>query len=314
MTHQSPSPNPRPIVVLGFGRSGTTWISDIVSKCLGGLVLFEPLHPAVCPFAAEACYADGGDEALATTLESYLRGVLSGAERDRWLLRNHLFSPLEDVSAGFVETIWQECAVIGFKEIRANFMVDWLVERFDARPVYVARHPCAVIASLRRRANFWNEFGWAAHRRFFTDRVLENPANAKRITPAQRQIVTSAETMLEQEAAMWALSHALTVETLDRLGAPVFYYEYFYENPFPATRNLLRYLGHNPDALHPSHVFVPSMTTLRTVHGLTASESDYRQQGLALFWQDVLTAAEVQTIMDVAASLGVTDYPATVSA
>lgn len=303
-TPSPPAPLPRPIVVLGFGRSGTTWISDIISKTLGGLLLFEPLHPQVCDFAAAACYSDASDPALANRLEEHLGAVLNGRERHKWLLRNHLFTPLQEVSNAFVDAIWRECQVIGFKEIRANFLIDWLVRRYDARIVYIARHPCAVLASLRRRPNFWKELGWDAHRRLFSERVLP-------LSPAGEHWATfldDGRTDLEQQTAMWAATHALATRQLQQLDLPVLYYEDFYEQPFAATRNLLRHLGHPTNAIHPAHLFVPSMTTLRTVHGLTATETTYAEHGESLFWEDVLDQAEVTTIMDIVAAFGVTDY------
>ncbi|NOX62835.1 MAG: sulfotransferase [Chloroflexi bacterium] len=296
-----------PIIILSFGRSGSTWISDILSKTLGGLILFEPLHPETCSFAAEICYADATDPRQSEQLGQLLDRILAKQDHNRWLLRNHLFSPLEAVSPTFVETVWRECEVIGFKEIRANFLIDWFLDHLDAQIVYIVRHPCAVIASLRRRINFWNEFGFERHWQFFRQRVLENPRYRSTLA-AYDAVVARARSQTEREAIMWAASHKLAAQTLARRGLPIFYYEHFYETPFQATRRLLRYLGHEAN-LHPAHIFVPSMTTLRTVHGLTASENDYAARGLALFWQDILTPDEVRSIMDIVRGFDIDDYP-----
>ena len=299
----------RPIVVLGFGRSGTTWVSDILSKTLGGLILFEPLHPQVCDFAAEACYADASTPALATKLDHYLDEIMAGDQRHRWLLRNHLFSPLEQVSDTFVDSIWAECNIIGWKEIRANFMIEWLCDQFNARIVYVARHPCAVMASLRRRHNFWNEFGWRQHVRMFGERVLAHPTLGRAFPAAAIRFRTGdLSDRLQQEVVMWAATHLHVSQQLGRLGLPTFYYEDLYERPFETTRALLAYLSYDQLSIHPSHIFVPSMTTLRTVHGLTATESQYRDQGMGLFWDDVLNASEVQAIMDIVAAFGIHEF------
>ena len=297
-----------PIVILSFGRSGSTWISDIVSKALGGLILFEPLHPETCPFAAEICYADASDPEQSERLYNLLNQILNKQDHNRWLLRNHLFSPLEAVSPAFVETVWSECKVLGFKEIRANFLIDWLIDHLDAQIVYIARHPCAVIASVHRRVNFWNEFGFERHWQFFRERVIENPRHRAALA-AHDAIIARVRTQTEREAVMWAVTHKLAAQTLARRGLPIFRYEDFYETPFPAVRRLLRYLGRDDVSLHPAHIFVPSMTTLRTVHGLTASENDYATRGLALFWKDILSADEVRGIMDIVRAFDIDDYP-----
>ncbi len=295
-----------PIVVLGFGRSGTTWLSDIISKSLGGLILFEPLHPRTCSFAADVCYASLSDRESSQRAGAYLAAVLAKENRHPWLLRNHVFTPLDEVSSEFIEAIWSECRVLGFKEIRANFMIPWLRENLNARIVFLVRHPCAVIASIRRRPNFWNEFGWDAHWRMFVERPLATPADAA-VGTAQR-IARRARSDLQKQAAMWAVTYAFAQAELRSGAVPMFHYEDFYAQPFAAARNLFACLGYSDIHMHPSHLFVPSMTTMRTVHGLTATESDYVRRGEAMFWEDVLSEGDVREIMAVVADSGIDAY------
>ncbi len=296
-----------PIVVLSFGRSGSTWISDIISKNLGGLLLFEPLHPETCPFPHEACYSDGYAPELNGRLHDFFQQVLAGRDRNRWLLRNHLFTPLEAVSQAYVDMVWEETRVLGFKEIRANFMIDWLIENLHARVVYLVRHPAAVIASLRRRKNFWNEFGFETHWRLFLEHVVDNPRQGEALRP-YLPLIEKAKSQIDREAVMWAITHRLASQAAARNHLPIFYYEDFYERPFPTTRRLVNFLGGNVDAIHPSHIFVPSMTTIRTVHGLTASESDFANKGWGIFWEGILTPEEFDRIMHLVAAFGIEDY------
>ena len=296
-----------PIIVLSFGRSGSTWISDIISKNMGGLLLFEPLHPETCPFAQEAAYSSGYEPELNERLLAFLNDILAGRNHNRWLLRNHLFNPLEAVSQAFVDMVWEETQVLGFKEIRANFMIDWFIERMDARIVYLVRHPAAVIASLRRRKNFWNEFGFETHWQLFMEHVMRRPVNQESLAP-YLPVIESAATQIEREAVMWGVTHKLATQALARHGLPVFHYEDFYERAFPTTRRMVSYLGGNPDAIHPAHIFVPSMTTIRTVHGLTASESDFQSRGWSIFWDGVLQPEELDTIMGLMRAFDIEDY------
>ncbi len=296
-----------PIIVLSFGRSGSTWVSDIISKSLGGLLLFEPLHPEICPFARQACYSDGYEATLNARLLPFLQDVMAAKYRKRWLLRNHLFSPLEAVSQAFVDMVWEETQVLGFKEIRANYMIDWFIEHLDARIVYLVRHPAAVIASLRRRKNFWNEFGFESHWRLFLAHVVHKPANQPLLQPYQ-PLINQAATQIEQETVMWAISHKLAARALARRHLPIFYYEAFYQHAFATTRKLVRYLGGDPQAIHPAHIFVPSMTTIRTVHGLTASETDFAHKGWGIFWEDILTPDDYRTIMALVRAFDIEAY------
>ncbi len=73
------------------------------------------------------------------------------------------------------------------------------------------------------------------------------------------------------------------------------------------TRSMLGYLGYDAN-LHPAHIFVPSMTTIRTVHGLTSSESDYSSPGMAIFWQDILPEDDLRTISEIVKAFDMPDY------
>jgi hypothetical protein len=127
---------------------------------------------------------------------------------------------------------------------------------------------------------------------------------------AAQLVARSARSDLEKQAAMWAVTYAVAQAELGAAGVPLFYYEDFYERPFAASRALFSFLGHPDIKMHPSHLFVPSMTTMRTVHGLAVSESNYVRHGEAMFWDGVLAESEVREIMAVVAASGIEAYGA----
>ena len=92
------------IIVLGFGRSGTTWISDMISKMNGRLILFEPFHPSVTHLSQRIAYTpvDRGIEGY--LIAQLLTDVLTKRHKKLWLLRNHVPTKLEEVSQSFVAT------------------------------------------------------------------------------------------------------------------------------------------------------------------------------------------------------------------
>lgn len=296
------------VVILGFGRSGTTWISDILSKVTGRLILFEPLHPAASGLGRAFTYGRGVSPVGGDSLVSYLDDVLGKRVRKNWLLRNHLPVGLDEVSDDFVDAVWRECEVVGLKEIRSNFMIPWLARSLDVRIVFVMRHPLAVMASLKKRVRFFDEFGWDAHVEMFVERVFSNEAYASTGVLGGRARFVGARTRIEQCACMWAATHAVALADLARLGLPVFHYESFYESPYATTRALLRYLGLSGRSIHPSHLFVPSITTHKTLHGLREGEDRIAREGASLFWDGVLTAEEVDSTMEIVRAFGLRTY------
>lgn len=316
----------RPIVILGFGRSGTTWLSDIVSKATGQLILFEPLHWSVidgidppypgfhprlseAPLAREFGYISSITyEARAEFLKDYFDDVLNKRWQRPWLLRNHVMTKersMENLDPSFLKLLWDECSVLGFKEIRANFIIKWLQKELNPRIVFVIRHPLAVVSSLKKRLNFW-EFGWSATYGRFMEQIKNSNYRlyeiANRMSPVEE--VKSGKEEEEYEkikkyAIMWAITHAIAIPTLDKLNLPLWYYEDFYQNPFSESRKLLKYLGYERAHIHPSHLFTPAMTTLKTLHGLRETESQVAEKGSAFFWESSLSEKEADLVMSV---------------
>jgi hypothetical protein len=294
-----------PIVVLGFGRSGTTWISDIISKGTGGLILFEPFHPCVAPFAETLAYSHDDESGR---LQAHLDDLLNKRIREKWLLRNHIPVSLDEVSDHLVNMVWEECTTLGFKEIRANFLIKWFLDNLDAKVVFVIRHPCATIASILRRTRFWLEFGWDKHYAMFLNRTVLNPHYADHGIACHQDLVASASTDIAKQAVMWAVTHAVVLPELDALGLPAFCYEDFYAEPFSSARMLLQYLGHAGMEVHPAHIFTPSMTTMKTLHGIYEYEKILARKGSAFFWEDMLSDEDVAMVMSIVQEFGIGLY------
>ncbi|MEO5335341.1 MAG: sulfotransferase [Magnetospirillum sp. WYHS-4] len=289
-----------PIIILGFGRSGTTWISDIVSKVLGKLVLFEPLHPSVNEESRHYSYASCVD---GQGMAPYLRRVLAKEHRRPWLMRNHVPVPLKDIDPSFVDLLWDQCEIAGFKEIRANFVIPWLAQTLSRRIVFIVRDPFAVVASIRRRLNFW-EFGWPGTYELLVDRNLANQAyDSIPAIPALREQAKRIDSDVERIALMWAITHAVALDDMERLGLPVFHYEDFYLSPFETTRRMFAHLGHGSPHIHPAHIFTPSMTTHKTLHGFYEFDRRIEVRNLDFFWREVLNEADQAAIRRIVAPL-----------
>lgn len=89
--------NNRPIFVLGFGRSGTTWISDVISRTLCGILLFEPFHPKMK--IGRFAYQSNLDNIARMALKYHIQNLLDGHIIEPWVLRNSLpydISKIED--------------------------------------------------------------------------------------------------------------------------------------------------------------------------------------------------------------------------
>ncbi|MFA6019834.1 MAG: sulfotransferase [Rhodospirillales bacterium] len=292
-----------PIILLGFGRSGTTWISDIVSKALGGLILFEPLHPSVTGDSERLSYRPV-DPASEQGLRKYLDDVLGKRLRKMWLMRNHVPVRLEEIDPDFLGVLWNECAILGFKEIRCNFMLPWLVKTYGRRVIFIVRDPRSVAASILKRRNFW-EFGWPGTYLHFLAGTVDNPAFAGTEVAALSDYAHHLQSDVERIAAMWAVTHAIALPQLAALEIPAYRYEDFYIDPFATTRLMLSQLGRENASLHPAHLFTPSMTTAKTVHGLFDFDKKIAARDMSFFWDATLDESDIAKIFAVTSRFGV---------
>lgn len=287
-----------PIVILGFGRSGTTWLADIVSKVTGKILLFEPFHPAVCKFSDEVCYNTSYDS---NKLNDHWLSLYNKEIHNRWLLRNHLNSPLEDLSSEFIEYIWEHIHIGGFKSIRLNHNIAWVINRLQTKPLYIIRHPLAVIASLYSRPRFWEEYGWEFHWTSFVDKTCLQTSSPLEHKSKYLSIANNLTESIEKMAFMWSLSQILALRSLAFYDFQPFYYEDLYQNPFKETLRILAYLNINHNDIHPSHIFTPSMVTHRTMHGMNMNIEHY------FFWENTLDTLQIDKIYHVLHSLSQID-------
>ena len=135
------------IPIVGSGRSGTTWLGEILSEIPGSALLFEPLHLKQVPEAAAAGFSWSAHVRPGTDWpqgEEYLKDVLRGNLITEWTAKDMVLNPEHPPT------------FIVAKFIRANRLLGWFCECIPTRkPVLILRHPCAVVASQLREGS-WN--------------------------------------------------------------------------------------------------------------------------------------------------------------
>lgn len=298
------------VAIVGFGRSGTTWLSDIVSKASGEALLFEPWHPEVLTRSTDFSYRSTYTAEETHELVEHLTSALSKGQPVPWLLRNHLPTAVHESEPGLTRQIWDQIGVLGFKTIRATLAPDWVLENIAQRMIYVVRNPLAVVASIVRRTNFW-EFGWPKTFEIFGENAFAGAGpDLDDIQELFRSRPTPT-TDLEKIAMMWAVTHAVAVPRLEKAGVPIVYYEDLYRRPFESARKVLDALGMENRGILPTYLFTPAMTTMRTLHGRTGLQTATGAPVPAdFFWRDTLSDEEQATVLGIVEDFGVQLYSA----
>ncbi|MFK5951080.1 MAG: sulfotransferase [Methylococcales bacterium] len=164
-------------VISGSGRSGTTWVLDVLAQANQMRTAFEPLHPIAVSEMKQYANLPINRTDVHLELLAFLTNIFSGNFKSLWIdyrvrpdrlipsLR-HLssFTKLHEYLARWRKLYRQSSCYKKYmgrpvitKFIRANLMYNWLLENFNLKIVHVTRHPCAVIESkLRLGGDDWD--------------------------------------------------------------------------------------------------------------------------------------------------------------
>jgi hypothetical protein len=214
------------ILVVGMGRSGTTWGADIINYKNDHRILFEPFFPARVKEAKGFEYVQYLNPSCEDgELIGRARQILAGVPRNPWVDRDN-------------QRVLYTRRII--KDIRCNLMLGWLKKVSPRIPiVMVVRHPLQVVHS-------WQKLGWG----------LE--ANGQR---SDFEIITSQELLLSDfpiiERALreidaqnpferilfeWCVFHHTPLKQLRKGEAWILFYENLLIDPDAEIGALFRYL------------------------------------------------------------------------
>jgi hypothetical protein len=263
-------------LLAGSGRSGTTWVEEVIDRHHDHRVLFEPLRASEEPSIA------GMPHGL------YLR---PDDPAPRWR------QPVEDILRGRVRNRWtdhQNHVVVArrrlVKEIRANPLLPWLATRFpDVRLVWLVRHPLAVAASAR-------SLGWDTH----LDELLGQPDLVADHLEPLLPVLEAVDGPVERFVAQWCVENLVPFRMLAPDQVHLVFYEELVDRPVEVAADLLRAIGQVPDDAVRAAVERPSK--------LARAESAVVRGGdLLSGWQRSLSADEISASVDLVAAMGLGD-------
>lgn len=276
-----PAPS-QAILLAGSGRSGTTWLSDVLATVPGTQRIFEPLRQAA-----------RWDPALATSVRSpYLRP-------DGDYLQWHAL--LYRVLTGRCRTYWTDSKRTSFfpdrlliKEIRANFMLGYVHDHFGPRIVYLLRHPCAVVASRVR-------LGWRIN---LGDLLRQEELVEDHLSGWVPHMERARNDPVASHAIWWAVESRVAALQLATRRHFRSYYERLVLNPRESVGEMLAWLGLEGCRIGEERFKRSSHTTWG---GDGAGDREVSIQRLSS-WKRQLSAEEQRLVLDWASRLEVTHY------
>ena len=215
------------IWLVGDGRSGTTWVSNVVNWHGRHREMFEPFHPALI------------EELKAAKLHQYLR------PND---VTNELSSALFAIFSGQFyhprpDALNRRLSYQGLlvKDIFANLLIGWVNQNIPhVKKVLIIRNPFAVALSKQKRVRgIWMK----EPNDFLTQPELVEDY----LAPFQTQIRGISSDFIERQLLIWAIIHYVPLQQIKSKQIKqndiyILFYEDFFREPERESKKLFSYL------------------------------------------------------------------------
>ena len=265
----------RSILVAGTGRSGTTWLADLVGSQIPCRILFEPFNPLYVPGYRGFHYFQymrvGAEN---RGFYDFACDVFAGSIRNRWVDHQN-------------EKIFPRYRLI--KEIRANLSLKWLHDNFPEVPIlFIMRHPCAVVQSRM-------ELGWA------TDTDIESfliqPDLVSDYLTDYLDLIRKSSNPEEKHAIIWSLSNLVPLKQFSPGELKIVYYENLCTRPAAELQGIFETIGKRYEPPVIKRASRPSMTTNLTSAIVTGNNKIVR-------WRNSLKSVQIERILNIVRAFG----------
>lgn len=264
------------ILLAGSGRSGTTWLGNIIGANPGTRIIFEPFDRRRVPQAKDL------------PLRPYAR------PDGRY---PHWYDFVGDVLTDQIGNDWTNQQRSGWwarrlliKEIRANLLLGWIDHCFHPRIVLMTRHPCAVVLSRVR-------LGWETH----IDELLSQPELVEDYLSPYIDVIDAAETAVQRHAVMWCVENLVPLHHLSVSKWVFCTYENLYRQPEIEARRVLQALGIRYSWF--------SRRAVRQISRVTRPDSPLvAARDPLTSWQHELGDGEIEDVMSIVRAFGITLY------
>jgi len=247
----------RPRIVAGYGRSGTTWVLDVLAQANSLRAIFEPLHPGAIPEAAVHAHkylaCDDRDDELKALLGHFFYAEIHSIWADYRVRTGWLHPRLSNlrswpqIKAALRRMNRSQKYFFQYRSqrhrkqrivklIRSNMMISWLQKNFDARIVFVTRHPAAVVLSQSVSPRSWNSQRQMAL-------YKASPPLLDALDSRMRDLLSQPLDEIEALTLAWSIENSIAFKQAAESDVPVVYYETLLENSDTEWQRIMSALG-----------------------------------------------------------------------
>lgn len=280
--HLNPKPNTRKEVIwiVGDGRSGTTWISNLINNRKQYRYMFEPFHPTEFPWMNK--FKKFQYIRPNNTSKYFLnrgRVIFSGQLQHPRIDRHNQYENLHGLLV---------------KDIHTHLFINWVDTHFpNVKKVMILRHPCAVALS-KMRLKRWN---WPQNPNIF----FSQPELCQDYLAGFEHFIEKANTMtlFERYILTWSILHYVPLQQLNNQQIHLVFYEELCTNPERELSRLFTYLG------EPTNIDLGLQKILKTPSRTSRDHSAIiAGTDLISGWRHNLTWEQIKSAIDILENFG----------
>jgi hypothetical protein len=273
----------KPIIVFGVARSGTTWLSQIISAA-GYELNFEPMgsmnfaedyklkHEPIPPFY----YLEKEDK---NDYKSYIDMIMSTEIRDKFVLR-----PNRQNYIGSNKKI--------IKLIRANLMIPWMQKHYDFYGILLIRSPHATINS---QIKYHMNEGVKNIEEFYPKDVLQN------FTSKQKELMKNVKNRKDVLAVNWCIQNYIPLQKADKDNFVILKYEDLVNNPKKVIKRLSKRVGFEFTKEVKDQLYKKSFTSRKE----TKKIKNYNPR---TSWRKNFTKEEIDSVTEIVKAFNLENY------
>ncbi|MEX2495402.1 MAG: hypothetical protein WD448_04895, partial [Woeseia sp.] len=180
------------------------------------------------------------------------------------------------------------------KCVRANMMLGWIKKNFDARIVFVVRHPAAVVLSQAKSMRAWKP-------QRTIEAYRQDPRLLEVLDRDTQQLLFANLTDIEALTLSWCIENSIAFRQAEQSGIPVVHYEILVQKGLPEWERILSALELSvlPDQ---ELILQPSQQTW----GGKAKDARLVRQYAR--WMQEIDGDTASKIQDILALTGITSY------
>jgi hypothetical protein len=273
------------LILAGSGRSGTTWLGNILGANPNVQVIFEPFDSRRVPQAAVLPLRPyARPDGSYPSWELFVRQALLGKVQNEWTTQQG-------------RRWWTTKRLV--KEIRANLMLGWLSERFRPRIVFVTRHPCAVVLSRLK-------LEWDTHLDVFLSQPQLVADYLEPYLPLIREIdgrQNGRQATIQKHAVMWCVENLVPMRQSPHYDWFFCAYEQMYVDPEAEAMRVLRQVGLRHSWFTRRAMYQISNVT-RPDSALVGARNPLTD------WQQQMTAEDIDTVLELVQAFDIRLYGA----